>query len=533
MRTPAGPVVSASEDGRARTWAFDFSPLGQRMWWAAVALLLINDNLLKGRGVVPGWLTGKLSDFAFMVVAPVLLTTLVPLRVRGRRWLAFAAVASVYAAADLSATVSDAVVALAGRLGLRWRLWPDVTDLVALAVLPASWRIAGVQGRSLRPASTVVQTAGFALGIFACLATSYDPGYPHYPFFVNRTAEARTVSMTWLLRKTDCDVDLATLASGLRPNDLDDPRPVTAASGQVAALDGPPSTDVVAGTCQSLQNTNSDDPDCMGVIVSVESGPAVLVSARRIWHESSSAVTAIDACWKDSASPSRCEPAMSTRVDPGPDALSLVEADGQLRFRAGSQLKMVDIDLAEVGLRVSSLPGCRDYRAQIQTLLGNATACALDSDCQTLNVDLGIPGSGMCNVHVNRSISSDQLAQLKARWTDACEVDDTFDCRPTGHPPRCLGGTCGELCEGISVPWCPRPCTTSSPPQDQPCSPATTADCLSADGQRCACTESGIGSNSYLMTCKAQPEIPGCSVRCIPTVTPVDASAEDVGSAGG
>jgi hypothetical protein len=50
------------------------------LWWAALALLIINDNLLKGHGVVPGWLTGKLSDFAFLVVAPVVFAALLPRR---------------------------------------------------------------------------------------------------------------------------------------------------------------------------------------------------------------------------------------------------------------------------------------------------------------------------------------------------------------------------------------------------------------------------------------------------------------------
>src|SRR5262249_269111 len=40
---------------------------------AAVALLAVNDHLLKGSGLLPGWLTGKLSDFAGMFFFPILL----------------------------------------------------------------------------------------------------------------------------------------------------------------------------------------------------------------------------------------------------------------------------------------------------------------------------------------------------------------------------------------------------------------------------------------------------------------------------
>jgi hypothetical protein len=41
-----------------------YDPLRQPLWWGALALLLVNDNLLKGSGLAPAWLTGKLSDFA-------------------------------------------------------------------------------------------------------------------------------------------------------------------------------------------------------------------------------------------------------------------------------------------------------------------------------------------------------------------------------------------------------------------------------------------------------------------------------------
>ena len=119
-----------------RRRVFDLTPLGHPVWWVSLALLLINDHLLKGRGVVPGWLAGKLSDVAFLIVAPTLLAALLPRRVPGRRAFAVGAVVALYAAADLSRAVSDAVVAVAARVGLHWRLWPDTTDLLALAVLP-------------------------------------------------------------------------------------------------------------------------------------------------------------------------------------------------------------------------------------------------------------------------------------------------------------------------------------------------------------------------------------------------------------
>jgi hypothetical protein len=531
MRTHKA-LPHTSHDGSAETWLFDFSPLRHPLWWAALAVLLVNDNLLKGSGLAPGWLTGKLSDFAFLVVAPVLLTTLLPLRLRGRRLLAFTTVVSIYAAADLSAAASDAIVALAARLGLHWRLWPDLTDLLALAVLPASWWIAGANGRHpLRPAKAVLQTAGLAIGVFACLATSDDLGYEHYPFLVNQTKTTRNISMTWLLRKTDCDIDVASLAASLTSSDLDDAHSVTLAGGQVTALDAPPTSDsTMAGVCQNRKYTRSADGNCMAVIVSAEAGPAVLVSAHRDWHESSQALTAIDACWKESTVPSRCAASMSTSDDPGPDALSLVESGGQLKFQAGAKLTMAPIDMAELANRVPSNPGCRELRTQIHALLDGATACTTDADCQSLRVDLAIPGGGICNVDVNLSVSSEQIAKQKASWIAACETDDMFTCNAGTHPPICNAGKCGELCPGIVVPSCPQTCASLGQAIDQPCSTATTSDCLSADEQLCTCTETGFATNKYVLACKPQAEIPGCPIRCTPTHSVTDAGAVEVAS---
>ena len=525
MRTRKLPSITGQE-ASAKTWFFDFSPLHHWLWWLALAVLLVNDNLLKGRGLAPGWLTGKLSDIAFLVVAPVLLTTLLPLRLLGRRLLAFAAVVAVYAAADLSASASDAIVALAARFGLHWRLWPDFTDLLALAVLPAGWWIAGTRGRQpLRSAKTVVQTAGLAIGVFACLATSEDLGYEHYPFFLNRTAGPRDISLMWLLRKTDCSLDVASLAASLTSSDLDDAHAVTLASGQVAPLDAAPtSPDTMAGVCGNLTNRRQYQGQCMAVIVSAKDGPAVLVSAKRYWHEGGGGIVA---CSGSDGSPSQCAPLMSVSKDPGPDALSLVESGGQLKFQAGSNLATASIDMVELANRVPVSSGCRELRTQIHALLVGATACAADADCQVLRVNLAIPGGGICNVDVNLSVSSEQIDQQKAAWIAACDTDDSFTCYGA-HPPLCNAGKCGELCAGLAVPFCPPTCASLGYAISLPCSPATTSSCLSSDEQLCTCDETRPTSNTYALRCKPQAEVPGCPVRCLPTQAVIDASAVEV-----
>jgi hypothetical protein len=57
-------------------------PLARPFFWVSLALLLINDHVLKPAHLLPGVVTGKVSDFAGLLVAPVLVVTL--LRVRGR-----------------------------------------------------------------------------------------------------------------------------------------------------------------------------------------------------------------------------------------------------------------------------------------------------------------------------------------------------------------------------------------------------------------------------------------------------------------
>jgi hypothetical protein len=91
--------------------------------------MLVNDLCLKGRGIVPGWLTGKLSDFAFLIVAPVVCAALLPRRLPQRRAIALCSVTVVYAAAEVSRDFSDALLPAAAAVGLRWKLWPDLTDL--------------------------------------------------------------------------------------------------------------------------------------------------------------------------------------------------------------------------------------------------------------------------------------------------------------------------------------------------------------------------------------------------------------------
>lgn len=123
-------------------------------------VLLLNDHVLKP--TVPGWVTGKLSDMAFLVVAPAVLAAL----------LSWARAPEKVARATSLITVGAAFVLLQvwppfGDTLAAWlggRHTPDLTDLFTLPVLtltPLVWRPAKRLPLALPTAA------------FACLATSY------------------------------------------------------------------------------------------------------------------------------------------------------------------------------------------------------------------------------------------------------------------------------------------------------------------------------------------------------------------------
>lgn len=141
-------------------------------WVFALALLVANDHWLKGSGLLPGVLTGKLSDFAGMIVAPVLLAAL--LRVRTRRALALChvAVAVVFAGIQLSTEFAAQWSALMGLVGYPWVITCDPTDLIALPFLLLSWTLLVPEMDPSKPALVPIQrTAVGALSVFGLWST--------------------------------------------------------------------------------------------------------------------------------------------------------------------------------------------------------------------------------------------------------------------------------------------------------------------------------------------------------------------------
>ncbi|MCA9689186.1 MAG: hypothetical protein KC636_06225 [Myxococcales bacterium] len=147
------------------------------LWIGALAALVINDHLLKGAGIVPAPITGKLSDFAGMLVAPALLAVLVRARRREALLLCHLAIAVVFAAINVSPTAAASWSRLMGLVGVPWQITVDPTDLLALPLLLLSWSafvpvMSG--GAQLRP-RRLIESSSTAIGVLACVATSPPP----------------------------------------------------------------------------------------------------------------------------------------------------------------------------------------------------------------------------------------------------------------------------------------------------------------------------------------------------------------------
>ena len=158
-------LVPLSRMPRARTLAHPL-PLG------CVALLVINDHVLKGRSIVPAVVTGKLSDFAGLFFFPVLLVTVA--RASKLRWVtpprAALATMLAFAAVKLATPVNALYAALLGPAVM------DPSDLLALpcALAAALW---------MREAPTPSRGLGHGdrLAVLVAAVASSATSALHYP----------------------------------------------------------------------------------------------------------------------------------------------------------------------------------------------------------------------------------------------------------------------------------------------------------------------------------------------------------------
>jgi len=218
-------------------------------WLTAVALLVLNDHLLKG-SVWAGVLTGKLSDFAGLFLAPVLVAALLRRRRPGGVIACAVAVGVVFAAINLWPAAALAWDALWRALGWGWHTTVDPTDLMALPMVPLSlWFFwPAMQAPAGAPWRAWGRGLATAVGGLACMATPSEeipdkrvsPGvFEARVAAVNGSREQRLVTVHALTSPVlmDCDVVASDPASMLSPRHFE-ARGVTwpLGSGQQAPL---------------------------------------------------------------------------------------------------------------------------------------------------------------------------------------------------------------------------------------------------------------------------------------------------------
>lgn len=185
------------------------------LWWSALALLVVNDHLLKGAGVLPAALTGKLSDLAGLLVAPWLLAFL--LRVTTTRGVlyAHALVGAGFAGINLWPQLARVVEVTSSYTPFPWHITVDASDVLALPALAVSFLALGAVARSevLLPRASLVrggQAVSLATGLLACVATSPPPvggGFFGSIFLVSAAPDSRVVTTRALRLDVvlDCD----------------------------------------------------------------------------------------------------------------------------------------------------------------------------------------------------------------------------------------------------------------------------------------------------------------------------------------
>jgi len=142
------------------------------LWLVALGLLVINDHFLKGSGILPAVLTGKLSDFAGLLVAPALLAVLLRLSSRQSFVLAHLATGLVFAGIKVSPNFARLFESIAGLGPFTWQITVDPTDLIALPALFVSYRVFVESMQRPVPERPHTQRALIMAGSVACMATS-------------------------------------------------------------------------------------------------------------------------------------------------------------------------------------------------------------------------------------------------------------------------------------------------------------------------------------------------------------------------
>ena len=98
----------------------------------AILVTAANDHVLKGSGLLPAWLTGKLSDFAGLFFFPLVVAAVLRAKTAAARTGVVVATGALFAVFKLSPRACAWIAPIAG-------VTPDATDLIALPMLALAW----------------------------------------------------------------------------------------------------------------------------------------------------------------------------------------------------------------------------------------------------------------------------------------------------------------------------------------------------------------------------------------------------------
>jgi hypothetical protein len=290
------------------------------LWVGALVVLALNDHWWKYADLLPAPVTGKLSDFAGLLVAPVLLAAIVGVRARAGLFAAHVAVGVVFTLIQVSRSCADAWSALMDLVAVPWIITSDPTDLVALPVLALGMHVYPrvMQRRAVASLRRTGETAGAAIGLVCCVATSRPPedGEPVYPpidadvYINNDTDEELVVRIRPIA--TDVFVDCDTVAA-------DPGRLLAAPLFDTAQSWSVPADGNVAVHPSAVAEL---DGGCHAAIVDADGWPSRLV----FWRTGQPARTQVSGTGIDSAAPGWI------RMSRDEDDRGLFEAEMEILF---------------------------------------------------------------------------------------------------------------------------------------------------------------------------------------------------------
>lgn len=228
------------------------------LWWSALGLLLLNDHVLKHAGVLPNAVTGKLSDFAGMLVAPPLLALVLGPRRASARWIASIALGLGLCAIKLFPQAAHALEQALACLHLRSHFCVDATDLWALSTLPLGHALCVVTPMPTPSrARRFAARARIALAAAACLATggsSDNKGRDDSPFVINKTDKPLTLVIASTEGHGGCRIYRDDRIGALTEDAFTAPREITLEAGDDAQLPSDTSTNACGAASIALQD---------------------------------------------------------------------------------------------------------------------------------------------------------------------------------------------------------------------------------------------------------------------------------------